>query len=242
MTTQLYKVLINGHSCHGGSMAWSLPSGKPGEWHSIEGDLRPCNNALHFTDDPICWYKWGCEVYTAEADNPQHKADDPHVYYARRARLIAPHPHPQWWLDTVAFVNSLSTVRWLQQHEVPLPEWQLIPRRAGTMVNAARDAVRNAAWNAARAAVRDAARDAAWAAARDAAWDAAWDAARDAARNATWNAAWDATLYVLVKYICAGLPIDEKHILHAEARMEVWRRGWVLAYDVSGKLFVYDKR
>jgi len=105
---------------------------------------------------------------------------------------------------------------------------------------AARDAARDAAWAAARAAAWAAAWDAARAAARAAAWDAArdaaWDAVRDAARDAAWDAAGAAELYVLVKLAPS---IEPKHLAHAEARTEVWRRGYALRCDVNGKLCVY---
>ena len=75
-------------------------------------------------------------------------------------------------------------------------------------------------------------RDATWDAARDAAWDAARDAARDAA--------WDAALIARV-LICQGLKLDKKHIVHAEARWDVWKRGYGLLCDVDGVFYVYKK-
>ena len=65
---QLYKVLVDGKSCHGGDLAWSLPEGdKPGEWHDVTGDLVVCRVGLHLTDDPARWWRPGCTVYLAEA-------------------------------------------------------------------------------------------------------------------------------------------------------------------------------
>jgi primosomal protein N' len=75
-----------------------------------------------------------------------------------------------------------------------------------------------------------------WAAARDAARAAAGAAAGAAAWAAAWDAAWDAALYVQVK-LTDG--IDQKHIDHANARMDVWRKGYALYCDVNGKLYVY---
>ena len=78
-----------------------------------------------------------------------------------------------------------------------------------------------------------AARDAARAAARDAAWAAAGDAARAAAGDA----AGDAALYA--QCLLVKNKIAKKHMKHAEKRMEVWKRGYGLRFDVNGKLYVY---
>jgi hypothetical protein len=41
--------------------------------------------------------------------------------------------------------------------------------------------------------------------------------------------------------VCGDLPVADDHILHAHARMNVWRRGWGLLCDVNGVLYVYGK-
>jgi hypothetical protein len=186
-------------------------------------------------------------------------------------------------LDAVqATLDEVKGIKYLDQHDDPLPEWKVTLRptlaaardaardaagdAAGDAArNAAGDAARGAAWDAARNAAGDAAWDAAWGAAgdavRNAARDAAWNAAGDAAWNAAWGAAWDAALAVRVRpagdaargaagdaardaalavrvSLLKGL-IDEKHVAHIEARMDVWRRGWALCCDVKGVLYVY---
>jgi hypothetical protein len=83
------------------------------------------------------------------------------------------------------------------------------------------------------AAARDAARDAAWNAAGNAAWDAAGNAARDVAG--------DAALYAKCLFAAKIKGFNKKFLLHAEARMEVWRKGYCLKCDVNGKLYVYAK-
>ena len=113
------------------------------------------------------------------------------------------------------------------------------------------NAVRNdayAAWSAAGAAARDAARDAAWAAARDAAWAAAWDSAWAAAWDSAWDAAgdaaWAAARAAALQsrvLVCTGFDLDEKHINHARARMEVWKQGYGLNCDVNGVLYCYRR-
>ena len=46
MSDTLYKVIVAGRSCHGGDLAWSLPTPDgqggyaPGDWHTVEGDDR----------------------------------------------------------------------------------------------------------------------------------------------------------------------------------------------------------
>jgi len=57
------------------------------------------------------------------------------------------------------------------------------------------------------------------------------DAARVAAR--------DAALYMVTRLAPS---IDQTHVIHANARMEVWRRGYALLCDVNGKLYVYGVR
>lgn len=64
-----YKVLVNGKSCHGGNLVWSLPTeAAPGEWHSVNGKIVLCENGLHVTTNPTHWWKDGCIVYEVEID------------------------------------------------------------------------------------------------------------------------------------------------------------------------------
>ena len=66
---KLYKVLVDGKSCYGGTLAWSLPSdGAPGDWHRVDGQLSMCNRGIHLTSDPASWWVNGCRVYEAEAE------------------------------------------------------------------------------------------------------------------------------------------------------------------------------
>ena len=130
---------------------------------------------------------------------------------------------PAWWRATVKFVASIKDVPWFNPQGEPDPTWRVFDTG---------DAARAAARDAARAAARDAAWDAARAAARDAAGATARDAAGDAARGAALMAC---------IHITADLDVDEKHRAHARARWDVWCRGYGLAYDVSGVLYVYKK-
>jgi hypothetical protein len=93
---KLYKVLVNGASCHGGALKWSLPTqtatGKwrPGAWAEVVGDIVLCSNGLHLTDDPARWWVTGAECYEVEAEGVVGSCDaDPNrKVAARRVRLV----------------------------------------------------------------------------------------------------------------------------------------------------------
>lgn len=66
---KFYKVLVNGKSCHGGNLVWSLPTENgPGEWQEVAGKIVLCENGLHVTSNPVHWWKDGCTVYEVEID------------------------------------------------------------------------------------------------------------------------------------------------------------------------------
>jgi hypothetical protein len=252
---KLYKVLVNGKSCHGGDLVWSLPQGKkPGKWHTVEGDLKICQKGIHVTTERFSWYKWGCEVYEAEAKDIIEWEEDKCV--ARSVRLIKKVPHPKWWTDAEGWIATLRDIAWLKPDGKPNKEWKVFPTRAAAWDatwaaaraaarDVARDAARAAAWSAAWSATRAAARAAAWTAAGDAAgdaaWSVAWSVAGAAAGAAAGDAAGDAALYVRGEYICKDLKLAEKHHTHIRKRMEVWQKGYGLLCDVSGVLYVYEK-
>jgi hypothetical protein len=241
---KLYKILVDGKSCNGGNLKWSLPKdGKPGKWHKVKGDLKICEKGLHLTNKPYNWYSWGCTCFEAEAKGIKEWKDDKCV--CREVRLLKVKKHPKWWTDTEGWVATLKNISWLKPDGKPKKEWMLFETRAAAgdaAWAAAGDAAKDAAWAAAWAAAGDAAKDAAWAAAWDAAWDAAKDAAWAAAGDAAGDAAWDAALYARVIFICDGLKLAEKHKTHIKKRMEVWQKGYGLLCDVNGKLFVYYKK
>jgi len=144
---KLYKIIVDGKSCHGGNMKWSLPKGeKPGKWHTVKGDLAICEKGLHVTAEPFKWYKWGCTAYEVETKDIIEWEDDKCV--ARSVRLLREVPHPAWWNNTVSWVETLKDIVWLKPDGKPNKEWKLFPTKA-------------AAWDAATAAAGDAARDAA---------------------------------------------------------------------------------
>lgn len=53
-------------------------------------------------------------------------------------------------------------------------------------------------------------------------------------------AAWDAQLMARIK-VCEDLKLDKKYIDHANARWEVWQKGYALYCDVNDVLYVYQK-
>jgi hypothetical protein len=257
----LYKILESGKSCHGGNLEWSLPKkdGKkwiPGDWHEVKGNIDMCKSGIHLTDKPHKWYTWKCELFEAEADGVLDGGGDDAKCVCRKARLIKPVPHPDWWIKCHEFVEKeISAITWFQPDGKPIKQWKLYEEKTLAAAwdaawAAARDAAWDAAWAAAWDATRDAAwaaaRDAAWAAARDAAWDAAWAAAWAAARAAAWDAtwaaaraaAWAATLYVRM-LIASDLKLDPKYVKHIKARWNVWKKGYGLLCDVKGVLHVY---
>ena len=92
MEKKLYKVLVNGESCHGGNMVWDLPKQlkngkwKPGKWHKVDGAISVCERGLHLTTDPSQWLVGGCSIYEAEARGIKDWADNKCV--CSSARLI----------------------------------------------------------------------------------------------------------------------------------------------------------
>ena len=250
MNRKLYKVLVAGESCHGGSLKWSLPTknpetGKyrPGAWQHVSGNVSMCSRGLHLTEQPEKWLKVGCEIFRAQPQEcPTVWQDDKCVVTG--ARLLYPIRNPAYWTKVEEFCASIKDVPFLRPDGNTEPEWKLFT--APTWA-AARAAAWAAAWDATRAAARAAARAAVWDAAWDAARSAAWDAARSAARSAAWAAAWaaawdaarDAELMVSIA-VCDGRSLDPKHTDHAKARWRVWQKGYGLLCDVNGTLYVYS--
>ena len=82
MSDKLYKVLVNGRSCHGSDMEWSLPkttkAGKvtPGKWHSVKLPLKNCVNGFHLTKDPSKWIQDNMSVFEVEIGGESLPYDD----------------------------------------------------------------------------------------------------------------------------------------------------------------------
>lgn len=85
VTEKYYKVLVDGKSCHGGKLTWSLPTENgPGDWQSVEGKIILCQNGLHVTTEPNHWWKDGCTVYEVEIDGEIGGRED------AKAKLVVP--------------------------------------------------------------------------------------------------------------------------------------------------------
>ena len=161
----------------------------------------------------------------------------------------------------VDFLAAIPKIPYLKPDGKPKKEWKVF---YGETWDVAWDAARVAARDAARVALSNAAWNAAWNVAWNAAWDATSDATLDIARNAAlniasdiaWNitwrtvkevarkasycAAWDAALiarFIVVEDL--KFKDKEKHLAHAQARWEVWQKGYGLLCDVDGVLYVY---
>jgi hypothetical protein len=90
MKPLLFKVLVNGQSCHGGTMTWSLPKdGSPGKWHESEVEPQVCSQGLHLTDSPANWWKNGATAYVVEAEGVVGNLEDEgRKVAAKRVRLL----------------------------------------------------------------------------------------------------------------------------------------------------------
>lgn len=94
-----YKVLVARRSCHGGDLAWSLPTQQPdgswvpGDWHEV-ARVEPCKSGLHITATPAVWFVGerarDCQLWQCEAEDVTTISEDKSV--ARRVRLLAPAP------------------------------------------------------------------------------------------------------------------------------------------------------
>lgn len=199
----LYKVLGPDRvPIHGGAGQWP----EPGVWREVEGELVPCQNALHGClgeRQLLNWLKVGCEVWELEAD--ESLVDDDDKVYARRMRLLR--WLCVWDMRTNTLFKARCAERVLPIFEARFPDDDR-PRQAiaaslafarGELTKSDlhrfyRDAYAAAyvaydAYNAAAYAAADAyaAAYAAAAAARDAAYASARDSACVAAEEAEWR-------------------------------------------------------
>ncbi|NBW16523.1 MAG: hypothetical protein EBR82_51955, partial [Caulobacteraceae bacterium] len=95
-----YKVLVDGKSCHGGNMEWSLPVAiegtdefKPGKWMEVKGNIVCCSNGLHLTNKPAEWWVRNATVYLTEYDASKLSKDDTDSrdkFAVHMARLLKP--------------------------------------------------------------------------------------------------------------------------------------------------------
>ena len=102
---------------------------------------------------------------------------------------------------------------------------------------------RASAWDSARASARDSVWASAWASARDSVWASAWASAWDSAWASARASARDFSLMACMIIVSdLDYPDKEKHEKHVSSRIEVWKKGYGLLYDVRGVLYVYAKK
>ena len=256
-----YVVLgLDGKSRDNKGLTWSLPkevNGKwePGKWHRVRKGL------ILATSNPWGWVQWTDVPYLAEGRGDCDSHDDFAVY--REGRLLRPLPIPQWWEEARRFVASLKDMMWLRPDGQPLESWRVFKTwdaaRADrtlkkwwvfTTKNAIRNAAKYAAEEAAKYAAKDASREVVQHHARDTAMYAVKDAFWATAKRSAWKnavaghasrlAAEDAALYVDCVCICDGTGLASQHVEHTRERWEVWRKGYGVAGEVGGVLYVYE--
>jgi hypothetical protein len=236
-----YKSLtLDRKSWHDGTTTW-----EPGQPMPIlKGDAGPaCGTGYHFAksiEQAVGYGRFLLSLWEAEPQGDKLGEDDAKVRYTG-GMIIKEVKKPVWIERTETFIESIKSVKWMDNHGKINPSWKMHDTRdsAGDSARAsardsARDSAGDSAWDSAWASAGAAARDAARAAARDAARDAAGAAAGAAA----WAAAWDASLMAQME-ICCDLHIPAKHRKHARDRWAVWQAGYGCLCDVSGVLYVY---
>lgn len=103
--------------------------------------------------------------------------------------------------------------------------------------------------NSAGKAVSDATNNSAWFAARGAAFNAAEEvvgydtslATRTAIRESVGVPIEDIVLYFVIHYLCADLPIAQKHINYINKLYAIWQNGYGVYGDIDGVLYVYRR-
>jgi len=198
----------------------------------VRVELKPSGAQLF--DDPKTWSFKVDEKGTLPAWFNEKKARVETVEAAKACLK----PLAKNFQKVKAFVKELPELKWCKPDGKPKKEWKLF---VAPTLNAAEDAAWDAAWVTAGDAIRDAAWVTAGDAVRDAAWVTAWDAIRDAAEDVAEDVAEDAARDAALYAYCLLVKgkVDAKHFKHAEARMEVWRKGYCLRCDVNGVLYVY---
>jgi hypothetical protein len=192
-----YKVLaFDQSSHHGGSGKWVKK-----RWRSVEGELVPCANGIHYCQHEhlIRWI--GPTIWIFEDGTPDETINNGDKMVTRKGRVVE---RLDTWNETTARLFAadcaelaLSVIP--SDHQAPFV----------AAINAARGFARGEISDAERSAARSAAESAAWSAARSAAesaaWSAAWSAARSAAesaaRSAAESAAWSAQTEILFDYL-----------------------------------------
>lgn len=194
-----YKWLDTGRTAHAG-FQWP----ECGEWVTVQGEIIPCENGIHYCRESDLLWWINAELYTFEPDESEvveHNETEATKLVCRRGRLVEQvttwsgrttrlfaadcaehvlHLFEQEYPNDTRPREAIETARRYANGEVSAGE-------ASAAKSAAKSAAQSAAWSAAKSAACAAAKSAAWSAARYAAWYAAWSAAEDAERE--WQSA-----------------------------------------------------
>ena len=144
-------------------------------------------------------------------------------------------------IDAARFAafNALRKAIQRAGEQVGAPDWKAAWEAAGAKRG-------ELAWEAFKNTVGDNLRNHPCIVSGDVAWEMAKSAAVGRAGNVptSWRAALDPIgdvfLYVSI-HTCGGVDLTEEHIIRAENRTEVWRKGYGFTCDVHGVLYVYSE-
>jgi len=150
----LYKNTTDGWSHNGGDFEW-----KVGEWTPRIEECKIWERGYYLTNKPYKRYKWGGEVWEAEARDIVEWNDDECV--CKQARITKLIPKPDWLCMAEQFVMDIPNTFFFSMCRPPKKEWRLfLADNWAAAWNAASDAARDAAtsfeWNDALHAMKDA--------------------------------------------------------------------------------------
>ena len=184
------------------------------KWYKFKGDLKMCESGYHLTTNPSEWFKAFCDIYKAETKdkNPEFNGDKCVVRTAKITTKLSKEERSKFDKNNVE--KEIA--------KLPTPIQTKLQDFISKDIQRVRffkpDGKPKKEWKIFYGDTWDAARD------------AAWDAARDAA---------------LVSSIIITSDLEfkdcEKHRKYAQARWEVWKKGYGVVFDVNGVLYVYCK-
>lgn len=241
MSDNLYKVLVDGQSAHGGMFTWSLPEPDgdggwiPGEWSPRIDEVGICRIGYHLTSKPERWLTHGCTVYEAEAGSVSDWRGDKIVCHS--ARLLRPDPEaiPSYWRNAERFILDLQETPWARPDGNPDPAWTI----ANGSVRLAGGGTRPTART--RQFVERAGREIAY-----------YRVIRYVGHIVTtsriytdrfpWsvgNCAYLDAKSMAAVLVVRDLGIDQETIDRIEQRWNVWAKGYILLGEIDGVLHVY---
>ena len=176
-----YKVLRDGKSCHGGKGKWT-----PNRKRSVKGDLKPCENGLHYCRDEQVLHWLGEELWEFVDLTPDETIDNGDKMVTRAGKVTKKY---ETWNERTQRLFAVDCARIAVNRYAQDDQRELLHACLDVTVGYAEGFVDDDARAAAHAAAWDA-----WDAAGGAvaAAGAAERAAELAAERAAWTAAWTA--------------------------------------------------